>query len=637
MSMSSSPSSRVTTFSSNSISDIITSVPVVFFTGKGGVGKTTTANLVAQSLASLGERVLFISLYDDESTKTALGLDSHPRFNEKNIFIRDGKDLFDIYFLSPSTALKNYLESKKLGAITKRLTKAGLLDAVALIVPGMRELLLIGDIRSKAESGNWDRIIVDAPSTGHARSLFDIGNAASLLTKSGVINSQALRAREFLKDPSQCQVLVVTLPKKMALSEAREFIFELEENTNIAITGLIINQCDLISKAHRDRIDEELENVFIPTLAISKIRKAYVENDSLNDKDIVNYQRFNQIINTELNIDPLSQTCIVMGTGGVGKTTISSAIAISRARHTPRASSILDKKQNVALLTVDPARRLGTALGLDDTASRKSYLDADTFQVTTKENASLCVFQLDAKKEFFDLLENTLTPENFEKCKVNSFVHAIATMGIINEFMAIEAMYHLVVENSFDLVVVDTPPSHTIFDLLDAPATLQKVFRSHVFIALSGNNAITNFSTNLAIRTILRPLKTLVGLELIEDTIFFLKLVRDVEKVFSSHCEVVNKLLKLQSTNYVGVCNPTAVSREQILVVDEQMAQRASRINNIVINGYSNDSDVEVSEINDFAKRVNDLGSKITLVEECDLDDPLKVVTSIANNVKWSI
>lgn len=633
MSNSSLPSSRISTFSPNNISDIITSVPVVFFTGKGGVGKTTSANLVAQSLASLGERVLFISLYDDESTKQALGLDSHPRFSEKNVLIRDGKDLFDIYFLSPSTALKNYLDQKKLGAITKRLTKAGLLDAVALIVPGMRELLLIGDIRSKAESGNWDRIIVDAPSTGHARSLFDIGNSASQAAKSGVINSQALRAREFLKDPSKCQVVVVTLPKKMALSECREFIFELEENTNIAITGLIINQCDLLSKMHRDRIDEELKSLFIPTLAISKIRKTITANTG--DQKIDVSEKFNNIINTQIRLDPLSKTCIVLGTGGVGKTTISSAIAISRARVEHRASSILESKQKVALLTVDPARRLGTALGLDDTASRQSFLDADTLKVTSKDKATLCVFQLDAKQEFFDLLEKTLSRENFEKCKVNSFVHAIATMGIINEFMAIEAMYHLVDQNNFDLVVVDTPPSHTIFDLLDAPAILQKVFRSHIFIALSGNNAVTNFSTNVAMRTILRPLKSLVGLELIEDTIFFLKQVREVEKVFSSHCEVVNKLLKLQSTSYVGVCNPTTVSREQILVVDEQMTERGSRINNIVINGFSTDLDVEHNDINDFAKRINDLNSKISVIEECDLDDPLKVVTSIANEVKW--
>ena len=67
------------------------------------------------------------------------------------------------------------------------------------------------------------------------------------------------------------------------------------------------------------------------------------------------------------------------------------------------------------------------------------------------------------------------------------------------------------------------------------------------------------------------------------------------------------------------------------------MSSRSSRINNIVVNGFSNDSDIEESEINDFAKRVNDLGSKITVISECDLDDPLKVVTTIAEQVKWSI
>ena len=630
-------SSRISPYSSNNISDIISSVPVIFFTGKGGVGKTYTANLVAQTLAKLGERILFISLYDDESTKQALGLDTQTKSSQNNAIYRDGNDKFDIYFLTPSQALKNYLDAKKLGTITKRLTKAGLLDAVALIVPGMRELLLIGDIRSKSESGQWDRIIIDAPSTGHARSLFDIGNSASEAAKSGIINSQALRAREFLKDPSKCQVVIVTLPKKMALSECSEFVFELEENTNISIAGLIINQCDLESKNIQEKLDEELKNIYIPILSLPKLNTDQLNQPMLTSNETASLERFSDNIDTEININSLSKTCIVMGTGGVGKTTISSAIAISKARLVPRSSSIFDTKQKVALLTVDPAKRLGTALGLEDTASRKSYLDAENFKQTTKENATLSVFQLDAKQEFFDLLENTLSPENFEKCKLNSFVHAISTMGIIQEFMAIEAMYSLVLENDFDFVVVDTPPSHTIFDLLDAPATLQKVFRSQIFIALSGNNVITNFSTNVAMRTILRPLKSLVGMELIEDTIFFLKLVREVDRVFSAHCDVVNRILKQQSTTYVGVSNPSFVSREQILAVDEQMTMRGNKINNIIVNAFSSESDVVISDINHFAKRVNDLGSQISVINECDIDDPLEVVTTIADQVKWSL
>ena len=84
---------------------------------------------------------------------------------------------------------------------------------------------------------------------------------------------------------------------------------------------------------------------------------------------------------------------------------MSSAIAISRARVEARASSILATKQKVALLTVDPARRLGVALGLEDTASRESHLDASNFKIVSKEEANLSVFQLDAKKEFFELLE----------------------------------------------------------------------------------------------------------------------------------------------------------------------------------------------------------------------------------------
>ena len=186
----------------------------------------------------------------------------------------------------------------------------------------------------------------------------------------------------------------------MALSECAEFVFELEENTNIAISGVLINQCDLSLKLHQTRIDEELVNVYLPTLAVEKNQKQKQFNSSYEANE-----KFSDVIDSNIEITPNAKTCIVLGTGGVGKTTISSAIAISRARVEERASSILATKQKVALLTVDPARRLGVALGLEDTASRESHLDASNFKIVSKEEANLSVFQLDAKKEFFELLK----------------------------------------------------------------------------------------------------------------------------------------------------------------------------------------------------------------------------------------
>jgi len=609
---------RVIDLDSSARLEIVMSAPVTFVTGKGGVGKTTIASLLSREAHSHGERVLFISLNRDTLSDQVIGITD--KDIENDVF-RSRNFGFDVSIVTPSSSLANYLSAKHMGSLTKKLNKIGLLDMVANTVPGMRELLVVGDIRSKAESKKWDRIIVDAPSTGHARSLFNIHESTNAVANTGVIKHQSDAAKEFLRDSDRVQVVVATLDHAMPLSEAKEFIFELEEDLEMHIAGVIINKSNAANTRKSHAIDKHLDQVFVPIYSYP--------NQNIKQKKRSLFERFktnrklSSDLNSTYNFDKNIETCIALGTGGVGKTTTAAAIALSLA----------SKNKKVALLTIDPARRLGIALGLPDSTSSESYLDPITFSQTTNKQALLHVFQLDTNKEFLSLLEKTLDEPTFEDAKDNTFVSAVSRMGIVNEFMAIEAMHRLVNSNEYEIVIVDTPPSHHVFDLLEAPKAIERMTNSKVFKTIVGAGTMASVTTNMALGTILRPLKGLVGAQLVTDAIDFMRTLKDVEEVFTQHCADVVSYLENNTTSYVAICHPSSTSLDQAGTLVRGMHERNYFNCSVIVNGVDTDDEDEIQELEQFASRMKRFDAPTTIIEEIELDNPFDIVKVIAKKV----
>ncbi len=617
-----SPVSRVRDLSSTSLNEIVIGAPVTFVTGKGGVGKTTIATLLTKEAISHGERVLFISLYRDAKTDELVGVTD--AVSASDIFYSPLLGC-DASIITPASALSNYLASKHMGSITKRLTKTGLLDMVANIVPGMRELLVIGDIRSKAQSHKWDRIIIDAPSTGHARSLFNISEQTQGVARSGVIKHQGDAAREFLRDHSMVQVIVATLDHAMPLSECREFIFELEDSLHLNIAGVIINKSNVVKTRHSYGIDKNFADIFIPLYA-------YPSQDAhaKKRKGIRALFRMHEKIPDDLRdtfeIRSTTSSCIVLGTGGVGKTTTAAAIALSCARN----------NKKVALLTIDPARRLGTALGLDDTTSRESFLDAHSMKHLDASEANFHVFQLDTTHEFMDLLKHTLDEAEYKNCEDNTFVAAVSKMGIVNEFMAIEAMHRLVSSRTYDIVVIDTPPSHHVFDLLEAPQALKRMTESSVYKTIVGAGTMASITTSMALNTIFRPLRGLVGAEMVSDAVEFMRMLKDVEEVFAQHSGEVVASLASENTQFVGVCNPTDASLEQTSKLMSGMNEREFHHCSVMVNGVNTKGEDDLDSLAFFARGLKRFEAPVTIMEEHEIDDPFEIVEAISQKVTLS-
>ena len=174
--------------------------------------------------------------------------------------------------------------------------------------------------------------------------------------------------------------------------------------------------------------------------------------------------------------------CICGGSGGVGKTTTSAAIAAGMAARGLR----------VAVVTIDPARRLATALGLEELGNEPRRIDAAPFAAAGLPiEGELWAMMLDAKRTFDELIER-LAPDAKTRDEVlaNRIYQELSTaVAGSQEFTAMAKLYELDQEHDFDLIVLDTPPSRNALDFLDAPDRLTHFFEGRalqVFLRPAG-------------------------------------------------------------------------------------------------------------------------------------------------------
>lgn len=158
--------------------------------------------------------------------------------------------------------------------------------------------------------------------------------------------------------------------------------------------------------------------------------------------------------------DPLIRIIVCTGSGGVGKTTTAAALAIRAA----------ERGRKVCVLTIDPAKRLAQAMGL-------SALDNSPRPVSGVSNGSLEAMMLDMKRTFDEVVEAHADPDRAAQILNNPFYQALSSsFAGTQEYMAMEKLGQLRAtadaDGTWDLIVVDTPPSRSALDFLDAPARL---------------------------------------------------------------------------------------------------------------------------------------------------------------------
>ena len=251
------------------------------------------------------------------------------------------------------------------------------------------------------------------------------------------------------------------------------------------------------------------------------------------------------------------QIIVCAGAGGVGKTTTAAAIALQAA--------IEGKK--TAVLTIDPARRLASSLGLKELSNEPTKVGARKFTTLgVKPKGSLYAMMLDTKTTFDKVvMQYAPTREQAERIIANRFYRNISgTLSGTQEYMAMEKLYELYADGAYDLIVIDTPPTRNALDFLDAPKRMTDFFESRVlrwFLMpyMKASGGVMRVA-NLAATTFLRIVKRIVGVEVLEDTAEFFANLEGMYEGFKERARDVAALLRSDATSFVVVTSPARES-----------------------------------------------------------------------------
>lgn len=268
-----------------------------------------------------------------------------------------------------------------------------------------------------------------------------------------------------------------------------------------------------------------------------------------------------------------ARVVLCCGTGGVGKTTTAAAVALGAAA----------RGRRVALVTIDPARRLADAMGLAE-------LGNDCHPVSlaglgTAPAGELWATMLDTKTTFDGLIvRHAASPEQAARILANPLYRNLSTtLSGTREFMAMERLYELYTDPRFDLVVVDTPPSRNALDFLEAPDRLTRFLDGQLFrMAVPGSRVVRAVSAPML--ALLRRVAKVVSPEVVDDIFAFLEAFAGMEEGFRARARAVEAVLGGPSSRFVIVTTPTAAAVEESRYLAARLVEAGRAVDAIVVN-----------------------------------------------------
>jgi anion-transporting ArsA/GET3 family ATPase len=239
---------------------------------------------------------------------------------------------------------------------------------------------------------------------------------------------------------------------------------------------------------------------------------------------------------------------VCVGAGGVGKTTISAATALGLAEAGAR----------VALITIDPARRLADALGVGALSNEPQRVDDSGLEL----QGELWAMMLDAKQTFDELI-GRLAPDATTRASIlaNPIYEQLSTaIGGAQEYTAMSKLHDLVTGGRFDVVVLDTAPSRNAMDFLEAPDRLLAFLEWRAVRTLLIPGGIIARVGGAGAGVALQMLRRLVGIDLFGDLAAFLREMSGLLDGFADRSRAVRRLLADPRTRCVVVTAPTGAA-----------------------------------------------------------------------------
>jgi anion-transporting ArsA/GET3 family ATPase len=237
---------------------------------------------------------------------------------------------------------------------------------------------------------------------------------------------------------------------------------------------------------------------------------------------------------------------VTCGSGGVGKTTTAAALALEGAMAGRKA----------CVVTIDPAKRLADALGLESLTNRPHRIEGPW-------KGELWALMLDTKGTFDDLVHRyAATDDQAQSILGNRIYRNISgALSGTQEYMAMEKLYELHHGGvpglpDFELVVVDTPPTRNALDFIDAPRRLTSFLDNRIFRLLITPTRAYLKAVSVATQTFLKTISRVVGAEVVGDAIAFFEAFEGMEAGFRDRAQAVRDLLSAGDTAFVLVTSP---------------------------------------------------------------------------------
>ena len=269
--------------------------------------------------------------------------------------------------------------------------------------------------------------------------------------------------------------------------------------------------------------------------------------------------------------------CICAGSGGVGKTTTSAAIAAGMASRGLR----------VCVLTIDPAKRLADSLGLRDLGNEASRVDPELFERHGIEmKGELWAMMLDAKATFDELVARQAPDEESRDRVLGNRIYQQISNALAGsqEYMAMEKLFELHTEGRFDLLVLDTPPTRNALDFLDAPRRLMQFIEGRslrVFMRPTGLAArVAGRGASVA----LGVLKRIVGFDLLADLAEFFNAFSGMVEGFQARAKRVNNLLADPHTCFLVICGPQGEPIDEAVYFHRKLVEAKLPFGGVVVN-----------------------------------------------------
>ena len=288
---------------------------------------------------------------------------------------------------------------------------------------------------------------------------------------------------------------------------------------------------------------------------------------------------------TETTLEALLATkeiVVFCGSGGVGKTTAAAAAALG-------AASRFDSK--VLVLTIDPARRLANALGLDGLGNVERRVPDDVLRAAGVEmRGQLYAAMLDTKASWDDLvLRHAPNEETAYRILENRLYHNITRRFVqSHDYIAMERLYDLHATGAYDLIIIDTPPTRNAIDFLEAPQRMAEFFGGRLLRRLTmpyrvGGKRGARF-VNFASRPFFQVADRILGSQFLQDIAEFFLNFETMYDGFVERAQAVERLLHDRRTSFVVVTTLEGAPLREAEFFCDELKNRKFHLGALVLN-----------------------------------------------------